>query len=73
MDINVLHNISYGMYLVSSYKDKSFNAQIVNTAFQVTSQPVTIAISINKLNLTHEFIEFSSSFAISILAKEKIC
>jgi flavin reductase (DIM6/NTAB) family NADH-FMN oxidoreductase RutF/rubredoxin len=70
MDINVLHNISYGVYIVSSHKDKSFNAQIVNTAFQVTSLPVTIAISISKQNLTHEFIESSSSFAISILAEE---
>ena len=70
MDPNVLHNISYGMYIVSSHKAKELNGQIANTVFQVTSQPATIAISINKLNLTHEFIAASNAFCISILAEE---
>lgn len=67
MDPNVLHNIGYGMYIVSSYKGDAINGQIVNTAFQITSVPVTIAVSINKTNLTHEFIEASSRFSLSIL------
>jgi rubredoxin/flavin reductase (DIM6/NTAB) family NADH-FMN oxidoreductase RutF len=70
MDINVLHNISYGVYIVSSNKDKALNGQIANTIFQITSQPVTIAISINKQNLTHEFIESSSRFSVSVLVEE---
>ena len=44
MDPNVLHNLSYGMYIVSSVKGKAMNAQVVNTAFQITSEPITIAI-----------------------------
>lgn len=67
MDPNVLHNMSYGMYIVSSNKGELLNGQIVNTVFQITSEPVTIAISINKQNLTHEYIETSSRFALSIL------
>jgi len=67
MDQNALHNIGYGMYIVSSFKDGRMNAQIANTVFQITSQPATIAISINKSNLTHEFIESSSVFTVSIL------
>jgi rubredoxin/flavin reductase (DIM6/NTAB) family NADH-FMN oxidoreductase RutF len=55
------------MYIVASNKADLFNAQIVNTVFQVTSEPVTIAISINKQNLTYEYIEASSRFALSIL------
>lgn len=70
MDPNVLHNLSYGMYIVSSNKGPSMNGQIVNTAFQITSDPVTIAVSINKSNLTHEFIEASSRFSISVLAED---
>jgi flavin reductase (DIM6/NTAB) family NADH-FMN oxidoreductase RutF len=42
----------------------------VNTAFQITSEPVTIAISINKKNLTHEYIESSGIFSVSILSEE---
>jgi len=67
MDSNALHNLSYGMYVVSSNKGKSLNGQIANTVFQITSEPVTIAISINKKNLTHEYIETSSRFSVSVL------
>ncbi len=67
MDPNVLHNLSYGMYIVSSNKGELFNGQIANTVFQITSEPVTIGISINKNNLTHEFIQASSRFTLSIL------
>ena len=70
MDPNVLHNLSYGMYIVSSHKESALNAQIANTVFQITGEPVTIAISINKQNLTHEFIEASSNFTVSVLNEE---
>jgi flavin reductase (DIM6/NTAB) family NADH-FMN oxidoreductase RutF len=70
MDPNVLHNIGYGMYIVSSNKGDLLNGQIANTVFQITSAPVTMAISINKKNLTHEYIESSKRFSISILAQE---
>ena len=67
MDPNALHNLSYGMYIVSSAKGGKFNGQIANTVFQITSEPVTVAISINKQNLTHDFIESSSVFCMSVL------
>lgn len=70
MDSNILHNIGYGMYVAASYKGNILNGQIVNTVFQITSEPVTIAVSINKKNLTHEFIEQSGRFTISILPEE---
>jgi ferric-chelate reductase [NAD(P)H] len=70
MDPNVLHNISYGMFIISSNKEKSFNGQIANTVFQITNDPVIISISINRKNLTHEFIEASKHFSVSILSEE---
>jgi flavin reductase (DIM6/NTAB) family NADH-FMN oxidoreductase RutF len=70
MDSNILRNVSYGMYVVSSFKDRSFNAQIANTVFQITSEPATIAVSINKDNLTHEFIDNSLSFSVAILSQD---
>lgn len=70
MDPNVLHNIGYGMYIVSSNKGDLLNGQIVNTVFQITNEPITIAISINKKNLTHEYIEYSKRFAVSVLSEE---
>jgi flavin reductase (DIM6/NTAB) family NADH-FMN oxidoreductase RutF len=70
MDPNVLHNIGYGMYVVSSNKGNLLNGQIANTVFQVTSEPITIAISINKKNLTHEYIESSRRFSVSMLSED---
>lgn len=70
MDPNVLHNIGYGMYIVSSNKGSLINGQIANTVFQITSEPITIAISINRKNLTHEYIDSSKRFSISILEQE---
>ncbi|MFA5362256.1 MAG: flavin reductase family protein [Candidatus Omnitrophota bacterium] len=70
MDPQVLHNISYGMFIISSKKENACNGQIVNTVFQVTSEPVSIAISLNKQNLTCEFIKHSRIFSVSILSKD---
>jgi len=38
--------------------------------FQVTAEPCTIAASINKKNLTHEFIAESKVFSVSMLSRE---
>jgi rubredoxin/flavin reductase (DIM6/NTAB) family NADH-FMN oxidoreductase RutF len=70
MDPNVLHNIGYGMYIASSNKGTALNGQIANTVFQITNEPVTVAISINKKNLTHEYIMASSRFSVSVLEEE---
>lgn len=70
MDLSALHNIGYGVYVVSSNKGNLLNGQIANTVFQITSEPATIAISINKQNLTHEYIESSKRFSVSILSEE---
>lgn len=70
MNLKTLYKLSYGLYLVSSCKEGRVNGQIANTVFQITSDPPTIGVSINKQNLTHEFIQESHVFAVSILAKE---
>ena len=65
-----MHRMTYGMYVVSSRKGEKFNGQIANTVFQITSNPIQIATSINKENLTHEYIENGKNFSVSILSKE---
>ncbi len=69
MNLDTLCKIQYGMFIVSSKKGESINGQIANTVFQVTPEPPTIAISINKKNLTHEYIDASNTFSVSILSK----
>jgi ferric-chelate reductase [NAD(P)H] len=70
MKLEALFSLSYGLYVVSSINDDKLNAQIANTVFQITSNPPTIAISINKNNLTYEFIKKSGVFSVSVLSQE---
>ncbi|KLU60954.1 high molecular weight rubredoxin [Peptococcaceae bacterium CEB3] len=62
-----LHKITYGLFIVSSLRGEEINAQCANTVFQITSEPATVAIGINKNNYTHDFIEASGVVGISIL------
>jgi len=70
LDRTAFHKFSYGMYIVGSRNGERINAQIANTAFQVTSEPPQIAIAINTENLTHEFIRKSRVFSVSVLSSE---
>jgi flavin reductase (DIM6/NTAB) family NADH-FMN oxidoreductase RutF/rubredoxin len=70
MNLKALYKLGYGLYIVCSRKGDKLNGQIANTVFQITSEPPTIAVSINKSNLTHEFIRESKVFTASILAQD---
>jgi flavin reductase (DIM6/NTAB) family NADH-FMN oxidoreductase RutF/rubredoxin len=70
MDLKALYRLGYGLYIVSSLKGEKLNGQVANTVFQITSQPPTIAVSINKQNLTYEYIRQSKVFTASILAQD---
>jgi flavin reductase (DIM6/NTAB) family NADH-FMN oxidoreductase RutF/rubredoxin len=70
MDHRALHKIGYGMYIVCSRKGKRLNGQVANTVIQVTSESPAIAVTINKNNLTHEFITASKVFTASVLAQD---
>ena len=49
-------------------KDGKYNGQIINSLFRVTAKPLTVAISINRDNLTCDYIRASGVFSVSILA-----
>ena len=70
MNKKALHTISYGLYVIGSRKDDKINAQIANTVIQVCSEPPTISVCINRGNLTHEFIEESRVFSVSVLSQD---
>jgi len=72
MNLKALHDIGYGMYVISSRRGDKLNGQIANTVFQITSEPPTIAVSINKNNLTHEFIKESRVFTASVLCQDTL-
>lgn len=70
MDPNAFRLISYGMYIVSSFRGGRLNGQIANTVFQVTAEPPLMAASLSCQNLTNEFIKSSQKFSVSVLSEE---
>ena len=70
MNPSALFKLGYGLYIVSSKNGDKLNAQIANTVFQITSEPATVAVSINKKNLTWEYIKASQVFAVSVLSQD---
>ena len=71
MDIRqtVLDKLSYGLYIVTSHLESRLNGQISDALMQVTAVPSRVAVSINKKELTHEFISNSGVFGVSILSR----
>lgn len=67
IDPEALRILSSGLYVVTSHFKTKKNGQIVNTVMQVAGDPPCVAISINKKNLTHDYITKSGMFAISVL------
>ena len=65
MNNNILKNLSYGVYVVSTVDNGKPTGCIANSAMQVTHD--TIAVSINHDNYTNKCIKDSKKFALSIL------
>jgi flavin reductase (DIM6/NTAB) family NADH-FMN oxidoreductase RutF/rubredoxin len=70
MNRNALQKCSYGVYVVSTQYEGKLNGQIANTACQITSDPPTVSVSLNKDNLTHDLVVKSRAFSISVLSEE---
>lgn len=70
IDINVLLQIQYGVFVVTSFSKEKINGQIATVVFQVTIEPIQIATCLHKSNLTHQFIMESKMFGISVLSQD---
>ena len=70
MDNKALLNIGYGLYVLTTHYDNIDNGCIVNTVTQVTSNPLQIAVTVNKGNYTHDLIKKSGVFNVSMLTTE---
>ena len=70
MNSLTFRNLSYGVYIISTLDGERPTGCTANSAMQITSDPATIAISINHNNFTNQCIEKSGRFSISILSEE---
>lgn len=69
MNTKALNQISYGLFVAASKYDKKMNGCIVNTVIQVTSNPLQVAVAINKDNLTCELVQKSKMLSVSVLSE----
>jgi len=67
MDNKVFFNIGYGLYVLTAKDGDKDNGCIINTVMQVSSNPILMAIGVNKQNLTHDMILKTKEFNISVL------
>lgn len=70
MDNKVFTKLSYGVYAVTTWDNGRPTGCIANSIMQITSNPATVAISINHNNYTNGCIDRNGKFAVSVL-KEK--
>ncbi|MGF7185660.1 flavin reductase (DIM6/NTAB) family NADH-FMN oxidoreductase RutF [Desulfitispora alkaliphila] len=65
-----LFKISYGLYVVGSKSGDKINAQLCNTFFQITSDPLRVLVALNKNNLTNKYVNESGIYTVSVLGKQ---
>lgn len=70
MDNKILRDLTYGVYVVGSLDGDRKVGCIANSVMQITSNPASIAISINHDNYTNECIKKCNKFSVSILNEE---
>ena len=69
MNKNAFRQLSYGVYVVSTWDEGRATGCTANSAMQITSDPAPIAISISHDNYTNQCIQNTGKFAISILGE----
>lgn len=70
MNQNALFKLSYGLFMAASKADAKMNGCIINTVTQITSNPLQVAMTVNKQNLTCDLIKQSGMVSVSILSEK---
>ena len=65
-----IHNLTYGMYLLTTRENGQDYGCLVNTAMQVSSHPNRIAVCIVKRNLTHEVLLRTKKFNFCAITED---
>ena len=67
---NTFRSLSYGVYIISTLDGVRPTGCVANSAMQITSEPATIAVSINHNNYTHGCILETKKFALTVLGED---
>lgn len=69
MDSTALFTITYGLYLLGAESQGKGNVCVINTLNQVTQDPMKVSITVLKSNLTHDMVDESKKFSVSVVSK----
>ena len=69
LDGKAMFKLSYGLFVLTARDGAKDNGCIINTAAQLTSSPMRISITVNKANYTHEMIQKTGVFNVSVLSE----
>jgi len=67
IDNSAIFKLSYGLFVLFARNNDKDNACIINTAQQVTQDPLRISVTVNKSNLTHALILRTGKLNLSVL------
>ena len=69
MNKTAFYNLSYGVYVCTSWDEGRPVGCVANSAMQITSSPATIAVSLNHDNYTNKCVSDTGRFAIAVLGE----
>ncbi|MBQ6708630.1 MAG: flavin reductase [Clostridia bacterium] len=69
MDITAFYKLSYGLFVLTAKDGEKDNGCITNTVMQISQEPLTLAITVNKDNYTNEMIQNTGKFNVSVLSE----
>ena len=69
MDKKAMYKLSYGLFVLTAREGEKDNGCIINTAIQAASEPKQLSICVNKANYTHDMIERTGKFTVSVLSQ----
>ncbi len=69
MDKKAMYNLTYGLFILTAREGEKDNGCIVNTVTQVTTEPNRIMVAVNKKNYTHDMVQRTGAFNVSVLTE----
>ena len=70
MNKKAMYKLSYGLFVLTAKDGEKDNGCIINTAVQAASEPNQLSICVNKANYTHDMIQKTGKFTVSVLSQE---
>lgn len=70
MDQQALFSLTYGLFVLTARADGRDSGCIINTVEQVTENPNRITMAVNQGSFTHDLVQSSGQFNVSILSEE---